>query len=103
MLTLLSDQQVEEESDDTDGDSAQFSLGSATTSLADSIYKFRELHGRTFHREFGQAESWEPNDENHLNSMDALYATTPFPARLEVKAMQKLTTKSTAIIYSLCC
>ena len=30
----------------------------STTSLTSSIYQYRKLHGRPFHREFGNASYW---------------------------------------------
>ncbi|KAI1324669.1 S-adenosyl-L-methionine-dependent methyltransferase [Xylariaceae sp. FL0255] len=60
------------EDDDTDsaygGDNA-----SSTASLSASILEYRTLHGRTFHSERGNAQSWNPNDAQHDESMDILH------------------------------
>lgn len=59
--------QISDEPNDAD---STFSEDISTTSLTSSILEYRTLHGRTFHREIGQAEAWEPNDERHAESMD---------------------------------
>lgn len=41
-----------------------------TASLTESIFQYREVHGRTYHSEIGNAESWEPNDERHIDAME---------------------------------
>ncbi|KAI0390834.1 S-adenosyl-L-methionine-dependent methyltransferase [Xylariaceae sp. FL0594] len=60
------------EDDDTDsayGDDA----ASSTASLSASILEYRTVHGRTFHSERGNAQSWNPNDAQHDESMDILH------------------------------
>ncbi|KAG7288277.1 hypothetical protein NEMBOFW57_007808 [Staphylotrichum longicolle] len=57
-------------SDEPNDADSTFSEDISTTSLTSSILEYRTLHGRTFHREIGQAEAWEPNDERHAESMD---------------------------------
>jgi hypothetical protein len=59
--------QIPDEPNDAD---STYSENISTTSLSSSILEYRTLHGRTFHREIGQAEAWEPNDERHAESMD---------------------------------
>ncbi|KAF7563705.1 hypothetical protein G7046_g392 [Stylonectria norvegica] len=60
--------------DDDDADSA---LGddraSSTESLRSSIYDYRVIRGRTFHRETGNASYWGPNDDRHSDSLDVLH------------------------------
>ncbi|KAI5857387.1 S-adenosyl-L-methionine-dependent methyltransferase [Durotheca rogersii] len=60
------------DSDDEDsaygGDNA-----SSTASLSASILEYRTMHGRTFHSELGNAQSWNPNDAQHDECMDILH------------------------------
>ncbi|KAI1492951.1 S-adenosyl-L-methionine-dependent methyltransferase [Biscogniauxia mediterranea] len=61
-----------DEADDVDsayGDDA----ASSTASLSASILEYRTVHGRTFHSERGNAQSWNPNDAQHDESMDILH------------------------------
>ena len=61
---------------DDDVDSAYGSeVQSSTASLTESIYRYRQLYGRSFHSDFGLAESWGPNDERHANAMDSFHHT----------------------------
>ncbi|KAL2129642.1 hypothetical protein VTI74DRAFT_7499 [Chaetomium olivicolor] len=53
-----------------DADSAYSDAASSTASLTQSILEYRTLHGRTFHREIGNAEAWIPNDDRHQELMD---------------------------------
>ncbi|KAL2258673.1 hypothetical protein VTK26DRAFT_7948 [Humicola hyalothermophila] len=53
-----------------DGDSGYSDLQSSTASLSSSILQYRTIHGRTYHGDVGKAESWEPNDAQHVFSMD---------------------------------
>lgn len=53
-----------------DGDSVFSDNISSTASLSDSIFEYRQLHGRTFHSDVGKAEAWAPNDERMIESMD---------------------------------
>ncbi|KAI0473360.1 S-adenosyl-L-methionine-dependent methyltransferase [Xylariaceae sp. FL0804] len=46
---------------------------SSTASLSASILEYRTLHGRTFHSERGSGQSWNPNDNQHDESMDILH------------------------------
>ncbi|CAJ2499660.1 Uu.00g025130.m01.CDS01 [Anthostomella pinea] len=46
---------------------------SSTASLSASILEYRTVHGRTFHSERGNAQSWNPNDAQHDESMDLLH------------------------------
>ncbi|KAK3502285.1 S-adenosyl-L-methionine-dependent methyltransferase [Neurospora crassa] len=41
-----------------------------TASLTESIFQYRHIHGRTYHSDLGNAESWEPNDERHIEAME---------------------------------
>ncbi|KAK1777729.1 S-adenosyl-L-methionine-dependent methyltransferase [Copromyces sp. CBS 386.78] len=72
--THWTDQPVPEEDID-DGASSIGSFGSTTASLSSSIFKYREVHGRTYHAEIGNAESWEPNDQRHVDAMEILNHT----------------------------
>ncbi|KAI1074859.1 S-adenosyl-L-methionine-dependent methyltransferase [Whalleya microplaca] len=63
----------EEEDDDEDDDSAYGGNASSTASLSASILEYRTVHGRTFHSERGNAQSWNPNDAQHDESMDILH------------------------------
>ncbi|TGJ82673.1 hypothetical protein E0Z10_g6073 [Xylaria hypoxylon] len=67
--------QVEEENDfDDDVDSAYGDdAASSTASLSASILEYRTVHGRTYHSERGNAQSWNPNDAQHDESMDILH------------------------------
>ncbi|KAI1823310.1 S-adenosyl-L-methionine-dependent methyltransferase [Xylaria intraflava] len=63
-----------EEDELDDGDSAYGDdNASSTASLSASILQYRTLHGRTFHSERGNAQSWNPNDALHDESMDILH------------------------------
>lgn len=53
-----------------DGDSGYSDQQSSTASLSSSILNYRTLHGRTYHSDIGKAESWEPNDAQHVWAMD---------------------------------
>ncbi|KAI1770768.1 S-adenosyl-L-methionine-dependent methyltransferase [Hypoxylon cercidicola] len=46
---------------------------SSTASLSSSILEYRTLHGRTYHSERGNANSWNPNDAQHNESMEILH------------------------------
>ncbi|CCC14080.1 hypothetical protein SMACR_08391 [Sordaria macrospora] len=61
------------EEDIDDGASSIGSFSSTTASLSSSIYKYREVHGRTYHAEIGNAESWQPNDQRHVDAMEIWY------------------------------
>jgi len=58
---------------DDDADSAYASQWSETTSLSSSVRRHRVLRRRTYHADIGAAESWEPNDNKHIESMDLLW------------------------------
>ena len=55
--------------DDTESLRSQ-SVASSTTSLRESILEYRKLFGRTYHHEYGDAESWIPNDDKHRECME---------------------------------
>ncbi|KAI0411282.1 S-adenosyl-L-methionine-dependent methyltransferase [Xylaria grammica] len=67
--------QVQQEDDfDDDVDSAYGDdNASSTASLSASILEYRTVHGRTYHSERGNAQSWNPNDAQHDESMDILH------------------------------
>ncbi|KAI0430127.1 S-adenosyl-L-methionine-dependent methyltransferase [Xylaria sp. FL1042] len=66
--------QVEDEEDFDDVDSAYGDdNASSTASLSASILEYRTVHGRTYHSERGNAQSWNPNDAQHDESMDILH------------------------------
>ncbi|KAI1174817.1 S-adenosyl-L-methionine-dependent methyltransferase [Nemania sp. FL0916] len=66
--------QDEEEDDYDDVDSAYGDENaSSTASLSASILEYRTVHGRTYHSERGNAQSWNPNDAQHDESMDILH------------------------------
>ncbi|RYP12974.1 hypothetical protein DL767_011000 [Monosporascus sp. MG133] len=78
--------QAQEEPEDGDVDSAyEFDNASSTASLTASILEYRTVHGRTFHSERGNAQSWNPNDAQHEESMDLLNMgdVTSFPSSVK--------------------
>lgn len=55
ILTIIKD----ENADDDDAHSlSEESLNSSTASVTSSIFEYRKLHGRTYHREIGSAQYW---------------------------------------------
>lgn len=62
--------QLPEDVDADDGASTIGSFVSSTASLSESIFKYRTIHGRTFHSEIGNAESWQPNDAHHIDAQE---------------------------------
>ncbi|RYP24342.1 hypothetical protein DL765_000606 [Monosporascus sp. GIB2] len=65
--------QAQEQPEDDDIDSAyEADNASSTASLTASILEYRTVHGRTYHSERGNAQSWNPNDALHEESMDLL-------------------------------
>ncbi|GKU09081.1 unnamed protein product, partial [Fusarium langsethiae] len=66
-------QQLAEEENDNDGDAhslSEESLNSSTASVISSIFEYRKLHGRTYHREIGSAQYWAANDERQSELLD---------------------------------
>ena len=63
-------QQSTEEDPNDDTASSLESFTSSTASLSSSIFEYRQIHGRSFHREIGNAAAWEPNDERHTEALD---------------------------------
>ena len=63
-------QQATEEDPNDDSASSIGSVLSSTASLSESIFEYRNIHGRTYHGELGNAESWQPNDERHKEALD---------------------------------
>ncbi|KAI0837016.1 S-adenosyl-L-methionine-dependent methyltransferase [Hypoxylon sp. FL0890] len=61
-----------EETDDEDSAYGDDNA-SSTASLSASILEYRTVHGRTYHSERGNAQSWNPNDALHDESMDILH------------------------------
>ncbi|KAA8620669.1 hypothetical protein SMACR_12884 [Sordaria macrospora] len=70
--TYWTEQPLPEEDVD-DRASSLGSFNSTTASLSTSIYRYREVHGRTYHAEIGNAESWEPNDQRHVDAMEIVH------------------------------
>ncbi|KAI0975175.1 S-adenosyl-L-methionine-dependent methyltransferase [Xylaria arbuscula] len=66
---------VEEEEEDFDDNDSAYGddNASSTASLSASILEYRTVHGRTYHSERGSAQSWNPNDAQHDESMDILH------------------------------
>ncbi|GAB1312634.1 SAM-dependent methylransferase [Madurella fahalii] len=57
--------------DDVDNDSAvDEDEASSTASLTSSIFRYRSIHGRTFHSERGNAQYWASNDEQQNHAQD---------------------------------
>ncbi|KAA8630562.1 hypothetical protein SMACR_08784 [Sordaria macrospora] len=80
-----------------DGASTIGSISSTTASLSSTIFQYRTLHGRTYHGDVGTAESWEPNDQRHVDAMElGHHAYTlildgkPFLSPLEKKWVRKV-------------
>ena len=71
--TGAGDNDEEHDGYDSDRDSGHgSSIAGSTASLTASIFEYRELYGRTYHADYGSAESWSPNDEIHKSAMDIL-------------------------------
>ncbi|KAI1432557.1 S-adenosyl-L-methionine-dependent methyltransferase [Xylaria sp. CBS 124048] len=84
--------QSNEEDDFADSDSAYGDdNASSTASLSASILEYRTLHGRTFHSERGNAQSWTPNDALNDESMDILHhaATLMLGGKLTLAPIEK--------------
>ncbi|KAK1777732.1 S-adenosyl-L-methionine-dependent methyltransferase [Copromyces sp. CBS 386.78] len=64
------DEPMEEEDTVDDGASSIGSFTSTTASLSSTIFEYRTVHGRTYHGDVGNAESWEPNDQRHVDAME---------------------------------
>ncbi|RYO88793.1 hypothetical protein DL766_002976 [Monosporascus sp. MC13-8B] len=72
--------QAQEQPEDDDIDSAyEADNASSTASLTASILEYRTMHGRTYHSERGNAQSWNPNDALHEESMDLLDFADQYP------------------------
>ncbi|KAJ4379949.1 hypothetical protein N0V85_008802 [Neurospora sp. IMI 360204] len=90
-------QQSTVEDPNDDAASSIESFMSSTASLSSTIFEYRTIHGRTYHGEIGNAESWEPNDERHKEALDiAHHAFTVvldgklYMAPLDKKKVQKV-------------
>lgn len=66
-------------------------------SLSKSIFEYCQIHGRTYHDEIGNAESWQPNDERHKEALDIAHHTFTvildgklYNAPLDKKKVQKV-------------
>ncbi|KAI1459850.1 S-adenosyl-L-methionine-dependent methyltransferase [Annulohypoxylon moriforme] len=61
--------------EETDDDDSAYGddNASSTASLTASILEYRTVNGRTYHSERGNAQSWNPNDALHDESMDILH------------------------------
>ncbi|KAI1363285.1 S-adenosyl-L-methionine-dependent methyltransferase [Xylaria arbuscula] len=68
----IPEQEEEDEFDDVDSAYGDDNA-SSTASLSASILEYRTVHGRTYHSERGNAQSWNPNDAQHDESMDILH------------------------------
>ncbi|CAF3620718.1 unnamed protein product [Fusarium graminearum] len=67
MLTLVKEEDLNED----DGNSlSDGSLSASTDSMTSSIFEYRKLHGRTYHREIGNAQYWASNDERKSETLD---------------------------------
>ncbi|ESU10711.1 hypothetical protein FGSG_04834 [Fusarium graminearum PH-1] len=67
MLTLVKEEDLNED----DGNSlSDGSLSASTDSMTSSIFEYRKLHGRTYHREIGNAQYWASNDERQSETLD---------------------------------
>lgn len=49
------------------------SITSSTASLSESIFEYRQILGRPYHRDVGTAEAWQPNDPRHIEAMDLFH------------------------------
>ncbi|KAM6530475.1 hypothetical protein FALCPG4_008603 [Fusarium falciforme] len=57
--------------DNSDADSTTgLSTASSTSSISSSIFEYRKVHGRTYHREMGNAQYWGANDEKQSEFLD---------------------------------
>lgn len=66
--------QSEEAADDTDDTASTIgSINSSTASLCQSIFEYRNILGRTYHSDVGNAEAWQPNDARHAEAMDLFH------------------------------
>ncbi|KAJ4408445.1 hypothetical protein N0V85_004231 [Neurospora sp. IMI 360204] len=66
--------QGEDAADDTDDTaSAIGSFLSSTASLSQSIFEYRDILGRTYHSDVGNAQAWQPNDARHAEAMDIFH------------------------------
>ncbi|KAH7487012.1 hypothetical protein FOMA001_g5046 [Fusarium oxysporum f. sp. matthiolae] len=66
-------QLAEEENVNQDDDAhslSEESLASSTDSVTSSIFEYRKLHGRTYHREIGSSQYWAANDEKQSELLD---------------------------------
>lgn len=58
--------------DDSEAESIFSTAVSSTASLTNSIFEYRQLHGRTF-QSSSTAEYWGPNDDQQLEGLDLIY------------------------------
>ncbi|KAH7196201.1 hypothetical protein DER44DRAFT_902809 [Fusarium oxysporum] len=57
--------------DNSDADSTTgLSTASSTSSISSSIFEYRKVHGRTYHREMGNAQYWGANNEKQSEFID---------------------------------
>ncbi|KAL7943646.1 S-adenosyl-L-methionine-dependent methyltransferase [Trichoderma barbatum] len=70
-ISQREDNRPEDDDDNDDADSTLGSdAGSSTASITSSIMQYREIHGRRFHGETGNAQYWQSNDEAANESLD---------------------------------
>ncbi|KAK7433047.1 hypothetical protein QQZ08_000520 [Neonectria magnoliae] len=62
--------EVSELAAEDDGDSSLGDSSESTASISSSILNYRTIHGRTYHKDIGNAQYWGTNDERQNESMD---------------------------------
>ncbi|KZL79640.1 methyltransferase domain-containing protein, partial [Colletotrichum incanum] len=72
--TIEADPELAVANDDDDGDSAidSASIASSTTSLSESVFDYRRLHGRTY-QATKTTEYWAPNDDQQNEGLDIIH------------------------------
>ncbi|KAI2626805.1 S-adenosyl-L-methionine-dependent methyltransferase [Xylaria nigripes] len=83
--------QPDEDEFDDDDSAYGDDNASSTASLSASILEYRTMHGRTYHSERGNAQSWGPNDAQHDESLDIIHhaATLIQDGKLTLAAIPK--------------
>ncbi|KAK2060060.1 S-adenosyl-L-methionine-dependent methyltransferase [Colletotrichum caudatum] len=72
--TIEADPELAAAADDDDGDSAidSASVVSSTASLSESVFDYRQLHGRTY-QATKTTEYWAPNDDQQNEGLDIIH------------------------------